>query len=668
MATTSNASIARSEKDRAMDEKLLHDYKDPDKRRRRRRNVRIGFCVTFAILLITSLLNWGVVSSWGKVSIDRITLSGSDGASFSGLVYRPDNATDATPAPGIIMLHGNSGNARNQESWALEFARRGFAVVVPDLYGSGNSQGYFNAGAGTSKGSGMSTSRALLDESKLFYEYMLSLPYIDSENIIASGHSLGSFAAVIIGAEYDSKGVLAASGSPARRFKDNPEEAASVLSYQGNVAFLYGSYDLGNTVETIPEAEGLLQIFQAHTGDSGMTEIEPDHVYGSFEEGNAIVLSYDQRVHEGAFVDGGCIQHLLEYGQDMIGDAVPNYIDSHNQIWQYKDYIGLFGIFAFAAWLCATALLLIEEVPVFARARRPLARNVGFRGPGLIIACAVGLLAPYLVLKTDAFGIIGGGTYSNLYNLGFNMGYANMGFGVIIGLTIVCIIGSAVYILTERKKKGLKPADFGITPADYDASASSKEKAKSIALMILSSFGVALVTIALGWAYLQFQSSVLGTDLYAWFFGVKDIPLDKIPYYWNYLIVFILCFLVLSIDMNVIRRLPTTGNETKDLVIAIVVNVALAIAVVVAVIALKWFFETTVNLEADSSWLLTVGVDWSRIWGLPVGMTVAVAGSTFIYKKTGNLWLCALLIGTVACLMGMLYGSTRFHYLTFFYE
>ena len=109
MATTSNASIARSEKDRAMDEKLLHDYKDPDKRRRRRRNVRIGFCVTFAILLITSLLNWGVVSSWGKVSIDRITLSGSDGASFSGLVYRPDNATDATPAPGIIMLHGNSG-------------------------------------------------------------------------------------------------------------------------------------------------------------------------------------------------------------------------------------------------------------------------------------------------------------------------------------------------------------------------------------------------------------------------------------------------------------------------------------------------------------------------------------------------------------------------------
>ena len=52
---------------------------------------------------------------------------------------------------------------------------------------------------------------------------------------------------------------------------------------------------------------------------------------------------------------------------------------------------------------------------------------------------------------------------------------------------------------------------------------------------------------------------------------------------------------------------------------------------------------------------------------MPVGMTVAAAGSTFIYKKTGNLWLCALLVGTVACLMGVLYGGARFHYLGYTY-
>ncbi|HIS39464.1 MAG TPA: hypothetical protein IAC12_01250 [Candidatus Aphodovivens avistercoris] len=49
-----------------------------------------------------------------------------------------------------------------------------------------------------------------------------------------------------------------------------------------------------------------------------------------------------------------------------------------------------------------------------------------------------------------------------------------------------------------------------------------------------------------------------------------------------------------------------------------------------------------------------------------MGMTCAVVGSTFLYKKTGNIWLCALLVGSIACIMGLLYGSMRFHYLTFY--
>ena len=42
---------ARRARDRAMDEKLEREFFDPEKRKRRRRNVRIGWCVTLAILL-----------------------------------------------------------------------------------------------------------------------------------------------------------------------------------------------------------------------------------------------------------------------------------------------------------------------------------------------------------------------------------------------------------------------------------------------------------------------------------------------------------------------------------------------------------------------------------------------------------------------------------------
>ena len=92
-----------------------------------------------------------------------------------------------------------------------------------------------------------------------------------------------------------------------------------------------------------------------------------------------------------------------------------------------------------------------------------------------------------------------------------------------------------------------------------------------------------------------------------------------------------------------------------------VVNFLVGAVMVIAIIAIKWQLQTYGN-PLDDTFFFNVAVDFTRILGLPVGMTVATTGATFIYKKTGNLWLVAFLIGTVACLMGMLYGQTRFHF------
>ena len=87
-------------------------------------------------------------------------------------------------------------------------------------------------------------------------------------------------------------------------------------------------------------------------------------------------------------------------------------------------------------------------------------------------------------------------------------------------------------------------------------------------------------------------------------------------------------------------------------------------AMVIIIVAVKWHLQT-IGSPADTNWFWSMGLDTQRIWGLPLGMGVAVGGSTFLYKKTGNIWLCAILIGTVACLMGVLYGGARFHFMTF---
>lgn len=56
------------------------------------------------------------------------------------------------------------------------------------------------------------------------------------------------------------------------------------------------------------------------------------------------------------------------------------------------------------------------------------------RGPGLAVSVVLGILFPYIVLKTDAFGLVGGSHYANLLKLSFNLGYSNMAFGAMVGI------------------------------------------------------------------------------------------------------------------------------------------------------------------------------------------------------------------------------------------
>ena len=674
---------ASRERDAAFDRKAHDAFFDPVRKRVHRRNVRIGFVVTLAILVIATVLNWGVITGWGNVDIDRIKLSGDDGAEFSGLVYRPANATDATPAPAVIMFHGNAGNARNHESWAMEFARRGYVVLVPDLYGSGDSEAYFTGYlpnvAGPESMGAATGEDSLFKEADMFYRYLLTIPYVDTDNILSTGHSMGGVPAFAMGSRYGAKGIIVAAGTSAWNFANRSLDNATELdrpyleawkSYTGNTVVLMGDVEHSKTLDPAEMDKSIqtkgLPTLQKYPGYEDAQRLEPDTEYGSFADGHGYEFVVEpNRIHEAAFVSTTTVGNLLKYGQEFV-DYVPNPISWQDQVWPIKDYLGLFGTLAFAAFLCALALLLIEEVPVFEGVKRPLPRNVGARGVGLVVGSLVALLVPYLVIKTDGLGIVGGAQGYNLWQAGFHINYSNLGFGVVIGLAICCCVGTAVFLLVNRKMhRRITLTDLGMTPTGYDTGQPAGVRARSVIAMVLRTALLSAVVLAVGWAYLQFMLEVCGTDFYCWFFGVKEIPISKVVYYLPYLGVFIAAFIVLSLDMNVIRRLPSTGSETKDTIIAMAVNLVLAVTVIIIIVAVKWYFQSMGN-PADKSWLWNMGLDTQRIWGLPLGMAVAVLSSTFLYKKTGNIWLCALLVGSIACLMGVLYGATRFHYLTFF--
>ncbi len=645
------------EKDKQMDEQLKKNYTTPEGKAKHRRNVRIGFCITLVILLLASFINWGIVTSWGDVRVDRIKVIGTDGAEYSALVYVPKNATNKTPAPAILCFHGNAGNARNHESWSVEFSRRGFVVLAVDQFGAGNSQGHFDGGQ-----SGALSEESLTAVGKMFTEYVLSMPIVDKENIIFSGHSMGTTTAVAMGSTHLDNCAVILGASPVIILDKEGEYAAAWDSYVGNYVDLTGLVE-SNEAKKCEEG---LKMLQKRPGFENATEFKLETVYGSFEEGTGYVAILEpERIHEAAFVNQMTIGNLLYYGQLSVGDAVPNYIDSADQVWMYKDYAGLFGIFAFAAFLCAVALLLIEEVPFFADVKRPIARNIGLRKVGFAISVAMAIVFPYIVLKTDAFGIIGGRFFTNLREAGFELGYSNMAFGVLVGLNLLGVLGFLLYFFTDGKKVKLRLDDLGVTPEGYENMGTGKEKALGIGKMVLKTVLLSAIVVAICFGYAKLQSEVLGTDFYAWFFGVKDIHLSKIPYYWNYILVWILCFGVASMTLNVERRLPSTGNETLDTILQVVINVVLATFTIILVVVVKWELQSA-GSPADTNAIWKMGVDTQRIWGMPVGMAVGVGGSTFLYKKTGNTWLSAILMGTVAALMCITFGGTRFHFLTYF--
>lgn len=303
-------------RDYEFSEQLRREFYTEEGKKKHTRFVYRFFAATMALVVLLTILNWGVITGWGNVKITRTTMVGTDGSKFSALMYVPKNATNETPAPAIINFHGNAGNARNHESWAVEFARRGFVVLSIDQFGSGDSEQFLEKWG---FGNGCMT-----EVGEYYYQYLLSCGFVDTDNIISAGHSMGCTSAQAIGGKYNSKAILFAS-----LVSLLPEDYAPYwTAYQGNVLSATGD------VETTPDdfRAANLETLHARTGFETAESFELDTLYGSFEEGNAYYATLDkERIHEAAFVNQETIGKLLWFAQEAV-DSVPNYIDSSDQI------------------------------------------------------------------------------------------------------------------------------------------------------------------------------------------------------------------------------------------------------------------------------------------------------------------------------------------------
>ena len=114
-----------------------------------------------------------------NLAVEGVTVKG---VVKSGILYRPKSATMSNELPAVVLTHGYLNNREHQLPFAVELARRGFVVLTVDREGHGNYENEHDTGA-------LMATNGLYDAVK----YVYNLPYVDKTRIGISGHSMGGY-------------------------------------------------------------------------------------------------------------------------------------------------------------------------------------------------------------------------------------------------------------------------------------------------------------------------------------------------------------------------------------------------------------------------------------------------------------------------------------------
>ena len=172
-----------------------------DVRRRMAAAIVLGLCL--AVLVAAELVASLVQRDFGRVAVGNVTYPNANGIEVRAKLLRPVEATESSPAPGIVYVHGYQNNRETSDAYAIELARRGFVVLSIDAIGRGNSgvpgdpdEADFDETYGTT------TSLA----------YLRALPYVRDGAVGLMGHSLGAEMAYAVARQDPAVRALAFSG------------------------------------------------------------------------------------------------------------------------------------------------------------------------------------------------------------------------------------------------------------------------------------------------------------------------------------------------------------------------------------------------------------------------------------------------------------------------
>lgn len=291
----------------------------------------------------------GRIQTAGGIAVHDVRFRSPSGTELSALLYVPPGATAATPAPGILAVHGYINSRETQDGFAIEFARRGYVVLALDQTGHG-----YSGGAAFSEGFGGPAGLAWLRE----------LPMVDKANIGLEGHSMGGWAVLAAAAampdayramvlEGSSTGKpFAANGTPAW-----PRNLALVFSRYDEFSKLMWDVDRAQDVARSPKLQAVF----------GTAAIEPGRIYGSIRAGSARRLTQPVTTHPGNHISHAAIGDAVDWFGRTLQGGTP--LPADDQIWFGKEVATGIALIGFIGVILGSFDLLLA-LPIFAALRR----------------------------------------------------------------------------------------------------------------------------------------------------------------------------------------------------------------------------------------------------------------------------------------------------------
>ena len=580
------------------------------------------FAIALVILIISSIFIWGFQTSWGQVSIKRITIMGSDGTEISTLIYVPENATAETPAPGVVIYHGRSNQSHSNDTWCMELARRGMVVISPDLSGGGESD---------------VTNR--VPQAIDITAYALNnLDIIESGNLNIIGYSAGShnvlMNADIFGSQLRS--ALGVFGPFMVKLTDNVDKLATFETNYGLIKSTADQYDYFFIGE--PEANNEL-ISEAI--NNGITmESGQDYVFNDLGN-SARYTEVDGTLHQTGNISTETIAAILDFERTY--SNFPNDLDNDNQIWKWQQLFSGIAAVDMLFLLAATIGLLLES-SFFSTLTSKRAEKKAQKGakawtldmifsfviPAILFvpvsAYAMALMKPNKFLRSPSLN------------------------GIMAWLLVVAIIG-AIRLLIKRRKSRKNGEIIDLSTYALGNEGERKIKLSNVGKAIL--LGVGVVTFF--GLIMTFLETYLGINFQVWNLSTYlkpsgDRVLAAIPYM---IIIFVVMF-VGNINQRIIK---STGSEKKDMVIAVTVNCVLVASALFILLLIQYGGSMIIGTGQTIIPQIDVygtgkdtsvgALDFAFGYCYMMGGTTAVV--TYIYRKYGNilaaLITCAMFAG-----------------------